>query len=75
MTWTPDSWRTRPATQQAQYPDDGALRTVVEQIRRLPPLVTSAVAKRASPRAPAPKPSPPRPDPPPATTPKKPSMY
>lgn len=41
MTWTPDSWRTRPATQQAQYPDDAALRNVVEQIRRLPPLVTS----------------------------------
>jgi 3-deoxy-7-phosphoheptulonate synthase len=41
MTWSPDSWRTRPASQQAQYPDDAALRGVVEQIRRLPPLVTS----------------------------------
>ncbi|HRC58115.1 MAG TPA: 3-deoxy-7-phosphoheptulonate synthase class II [Kofleriaceae bacterium] len=41
MTWSPDSWRSRPATQQAQYPDEGAVRAVVEQIRRLPPLVTS----------------------------------
>jgi 3-deoxy-7-phosphoheptulonate synthase len=41
MTWSPDSWRNHPATQQAQYPDDAALNTVVEQIRQLPPLVTS----------------------------------
>jgi 3-deoxy-7-phosphoheptulonate synthase len=41
MTWTPDSWRQHPATQQAHYPDDAALRSVVDQIRRLPPLVTS----------------------------------
>lgn len=41
MTWTPDSWRNHPATQQATYPDEKALRAVVEQIRKLPPLVTS----------------------------------
>lgn len=41
MTWTPDSWRQHPATQQAHYPDDAALSNVVDQIRRLPPLVTS----------------------------------
>ncbi len=41
MTWTPDSWRQHPATQQAHYSDDEALRNVVDQIRRLPPLVTS----------------------------------
>lgn len=41
MTWSPQSWRHRTATQQAQYPDDAAVQSVVEQIRRLPPLVTS----------------------------------
>ncbi|MEZ4360559.1 MAG: 3-deoxy-7-phosphoheptulonate synthase class II [Kofleriaceae bacterium] len=41
MTWTPESWRQRPATQQANYPDERALLEVVAQIRRLPPLVTS----------------------------------
>ncbi len=41
MTWSPDSWRSRPATQQPQYPDPRAVEAVVDQIRRLPPLVTS----------------------------------
>ncbi|KFN49693.1 class II 3-deoxy-7-phosphoheptulonate synthase [Arenimonas composti] len=39
--WAPDSWRTRPATQQPVYPDAGALADVQQELRRLPPLVTS----------------------------------
>jgi 3-deoxy-7-phosphoheptulonate synthase len=39
--WSPDSWTRHPAAQQAVYPDPAALANVVEQIGRLPPLVTS----------------------------------
>ena len=39
--WSPDSWRSKAAAQQAQYPDDEALRRVVKEIAALPPLVTS----------------------------------
>jgi 3-deoxy-7-phosphoheptulonate synthase len=39
--WSPDSWTRRPAQQQAAYPDRAALAGVIEQIGRLPPLVTS----------------------------------
>src|SRR3954454_1163850 len=39
--WSPDSWTRRPAQQQAEYPDRAALAAVIEQIGRLPPLVTS----------------------------------
>ena len=39
--WTPDSWTRRTAHQQAEYADAAALARVVEQIGRLPPLVTS----------------------------------
>ena len=39
--WAPDSWTRRPAQQQAEYPDRGALAAAVEQIGLLPPLVTS----------------------------------
>ncbi len=39
--WSPDSWKCKPATQQAKYPDEAALNAVVEQLGRLPPLVTS----------------------------------
>ncbi|MEO1336585.1 MAG: 3-deoxy-7-phosphoheptulonate synthase, partial [Myxococcota bacterium] len=41
MAWSPDSWRSKAATQQVAYPDEAALRTVVDQISQLPPLVTS----------------------------------
>lgn len=40
-SWAPDSWQTRPAVQQPQYPDRAALDDAVEQLRQLPPLVTS----------------------------------
>jgi 3-deoxy-7-phosphoheptulonate synthase len=39
--WTPDSWTRRPALQQPVYADPGALAAVVEELGRLPPLVTS----------------------------------
>ncbi len=39
--WSPDSWTRRPAQQQVEYPDRAALAAAVEQIGRLPPLVTS----------------------------------
>ncbi|NVB36693.1 3-deoxy-7-phosphoheptulonate synthase class II [Pseudenhygromyxa sp. WMMC2535] len=39
--WTPDSWRSKQATQQVSYPDDEALAKVLDEIACLPPLVTS----------------------------------
>jgi 3-deoxy-7-phosphoheptulonate synthase len=39
--WHPTSWQQKPATQQPVYPDAEAARRVVDEIARLPPLVTS----------------------------------
>ena len=39
--WTPDSWRSKQATQQVEYADTDALARVLDDIARLPPLVTS----------------------------------
>jgi len=39
--WTPASWRERTALQQPNYPDHDALAGVQEELRALPPLVTS----------------------------------
>ncbi|MCB9679554.1 MAG: 3-deoxy-7-phosphoheptulonate synthase [Alphaproteobacteria bacterium] len=39
MSWTPDSWRSRPIEQQPEYPDAGALEAALERVRALPPLV------------------------------------
>src|SRR3954463_3059585 len=41
MPWTPNSWETKPAEQQVRYDDPEALRTAVDRLRALPPLVTS----------------------------------
>lgn len=41
MSWHPESWQGKPAVQQPLYPDAGALATAVENLRALPPLVTS----------------------------------
>src|SRR4051812_33044353 len=41
MTWSPTSWKNKPATQQVGYGDADALARVVDEIGRLPPLVTS----------------------------------
>jgi 3-deoxy-7-phosphoheptulonate synthase len=40
-TWRPDSWQTRPAAQQPGYHDRARLDAALEQLRHLPPLVTS----------------------------------
>ena len=39
--WTPDSWQARPAVQQPAYPDAEVLRLALDELHRLPPLVTS----------------------------------
>ena len=39
--WAPDSWQAKKATQQPTYPDGDALRRVLGQLAKLPPLVTS----------------------------------
>jgi 3-deoxy-7-phosphoheptulonate synthase len=39
--WRPDSWQSRPAVQQPIYPDDAALKSALERLAGLPPLVTS----------------------------------
>jgi len=39
--WHPGSWRSRPALQMPVYPDADALAEVQEELRGLPPLVTS----------------------------------
>ena len=41
MTWSPTSWQSHPAMQQAGYGDPAAFARVVDEIGRLPPLVTS----------------------------------
>lgn len=39
--WSPTSWQAKIVRQQAQYPDENAVWRVVQEIARLPPLVTS----------------------------------
>jgi len=39
--WRPDSWQSREAKQQANYPDQQALQTALDELSGLPPLVTS----------------------------------
>ncbi len=40
-SWTPDSWQSKPSTQQPNYPSQQALNDVVQALSHLPPLVTS----------------------------------
>lgn len=39
--WTPTTWRSRPASQQPTYPDQGRLDQAIAELSTLPPLVTS----------------------------------
>ena len=39
--WSPDSWRSKPLEQRIAYPDADALRSVLAELAKLPPLVTS----------------------------------
>jgi 3-deoxy-7-phosphoheptulonate synthase len=38
-SWTPSSWRARPAAQQPEWPDEGALDDVLKRLGTRPPLV------------------------------------
>ncbi|WP_223668616.1 3-deoxy-7-phosphoheptulonate synthase [Kangiella shandongensis] len=40
--WTPDSWKSKPVSQQIKYGDPQALAQVVEKLCQLPPLVSSS---------------------------------
>ena len=44
-TWTPDSWRTRPARQMPDYPDEIALKRAEETLATMPPLVFAGEAR------------------------------
>jgi 3-deoxy-7-phosphoheptulonate synthase len=44
-TWSPSSWRDRPAAQQPLWPDDAAFDAVVKQLATLPPLVFAGEAR------------------------------
>ena len=39
--WSPDSWRSKPLEQGITYPDPEALQSVLAELAKLPPLVTS----------------------------------
>ena len=44
-TWSPTSWRDRPAVQQPRWPDDAAFEAVLKQLATLPPLVFAGEAR------------------------------
>jgi 3-deoxy-7-phosphoheptulonate synthase len=44
-TWSPSSWRDRPAEQQPDWPDAPALEKALEDVRKLPPLVFAGEAR------------------------------
>jgi 3-deoxy-7-phosphoheptulonate synthase len=44
-SWSPTSWRTRPAVQQPDWPDHEALEAALERLGRLPPLVFAGEAR------------------------------
>lgn len=41
QAWSPTSWQQKEVRQQPEYPDEAALRAVLDELRSLPPLVTS----------------------------------
>jgi 3-deoxy-7-phosphoheptulonate synthase len=44
-TWTPSSWRERPAAQQPDWPDEAALDRALKQVASFPPLVFAGEAR------------------------------
>ncbi len=46
MTWSPDTWTSRPAAQQPEYPDAAARAEVEGRLSRYPPLVFAGEARR-----------------------------
>ncbi|MDQ3770569.1 MAG: 3-deoxy-7-phosphoheptulonate synthase class II [Actinomycetota bacterium] len=45
-TWTPASWKNRPAAQQPEWPDASELELALGELRKLPPLVFAGEARR-----------------------------
>src|SRR5438105_223124 len=45
-TWTPSSWRARPADQHREWRDEGRLDDVLKRLAALPPLVFAGEARR-----------------------------
>src|SRR5437879_12422478 len=45
-TWTPSSWRARPADQRPEWPGEGRLDDVLKRLAALPPLVFAGEARR-----------------------------
>ncbi|MEA2487586.1 MAG: 3-deoxy-7-phosphoheptulonate synthase [Actinomycetota bacterium] len=45
QTWSPASWRSKKAAQQPDWPDQVALEAVLEELRKLPPLVFAGEAR------------------------------
>jgi len=45
-SWTPSSWRARPAGQQPEWPDEGRVDDVLKRLATLPPLVFAGEARR-----------------------------
>jgi 3-deoxy-7-phosphoheptulonate synthase len=45
QTWAPETWRDKPAAQQPEWPDQSALDTVLDELRRVPPLVFAGEAR------------------------------
>ena len=43
-SWSPTSWRAKPAKQMPEYPDEAALGAVIDRIRSFPPLVFAGEA-------------------------------
>ncbi len=41
LSWTPETWKTKPREQQFNYPDPTALQSALAELQALPPLVTS----------------------------------
>lgn len=46
MTWSPDSWQQLEARQQPEWPDEDALRKVLAELGKLPPLVFAGEARQ-----------------------------
>ncbi|MGB8841791.1 MAG: 3-deoxy-7-phosphoheptulonate synthase class II [Aliidongia sp.] len=46
QSWSPDSWRSRPAQQQPDYPDPAALGATEALLQNFPPLVFAGEARR-----------------------------
>ncbi len=46
ITWSPPSWRERPAGQQPEWPDETALGRALDELKSLPPLVFAGEARQ-----------------------------